>query len=167
MLSTFTQSIDDDLKSVRTESIPREMFLRRLLEEFVYVATTPTSTGGRFEIVLLAGEGDEGMFLPIFTSLAHLEQTPLAERYTSAKLPFDALMLQIRPDTGLVINPYTDLSYSIRWFILQEYIPDFGAELVKQEITHEWLQELNAEFNKASLQGLIPAAIHELSPEIG
>jgi hypothetical protein len=151
MLSTFTQSIEDDLKSVRTESIPREIFLRRLLEEFVYVATTPASTGGRFEIALLAGDGDEGMFLPIFTSLEHFERTPLVERHTAARLPFDALMRQIRPDTGLVVNPYTNLSYSVRWFILQEYIPDFGAELVKQEITHEWLHELNSEFNKAEL----------------
>lgn len=91
------------------------------------------------------------MFLPVFTSLDRFAQTPLAKNYGTANLPFDALMRQIRPDTGLVLNPYTPLVYGIRWFILQEYVPDFGSDLVKQEVTPEWLEQLNAEFNKAEI----------------
>jgi hypothetical protein len=152
MNATVTRTIEDDLKSAREDKLPREVFLRRLLEHFVHVPTTSQgSTNGRFDIVLLAGEGDEGMFLPIFTSVEQFALTPLKREHTTASIPFDALMRQIRPDTGLIINPFTPTAFSIRWFVLQEYIPGFGANLVKQEVTPEWLEQLNAEFNQEEL----------------
>lgn len=151
MDATITRTIEDDLKSTREERLPREVFLRRLLEHFVYVPTRGHSTDGRFEVILLAGEGDEGMFLPVFTSPEQFAQTPLAREHVASKFPFDALMRKVRPDTGLVVNAFTSLSYSVRWFILQEFIPGFGSELVKQEVTSEWLEQQNAEFNKEEL----------------
>ena len=151
MNATITRTIEDDLKSTREVRLPREVFLRRLLAHFVYVPTRGHSTDGRFEIVLLAGEGDEDMFLPVFTSPEQFAQTPLAREHIVSKFPFDALMRQVRPDTGLVVNAFTPLSYSVRWFILQEHIPGFGAELVKQEVTPEWLERQNVDFNKEEL----------------
>lgn len=151
MNHTITRTIEDDLKKVVEEKLPREEFLRRLLEQFVFVATAGASANGRFEIVLLAGSGDEGMFLPVFTSPDRFSSTPLFKQHKLTKLPFDALMRQIRPDAGLVVNPFNPVSYTVRWFVLQEYIPGFGSDVIKQEVTQEWLERVNADFSEQDM----------------
>jgi HEPN domain-containing protein len=148
MDTTITRTIEDDVKSVIEEKLPREIFLKRLMEHFVYVPAASISEDGRHELLLLPGQGDDGMLLPVFTSQERFTSTPFAQNHRPARLPFDALMQKIRPDTNLVVNPYTDAPYAIMWFILQEYVPDFGAEVVRQEVTESWLEEVNQEFTK-------------------
>jgi HEPN domain-containing protein len=151
MNHTIIQRIEDDLKSVAERKLPEEEFLRRLLEQFVFVAVSDSSEKNILEIVLLAGQGDEGMFLPVFTSPERFLSTPLAKKHELKKLPFDVLMRQIRPDTGLVVNPFNPVSHTVRWFVLQEHVPDFGSEAIKQEVTPPWLESVNAEFSKQEM----------------
>jgi HEPN domain-containing protein len=148
---TIRRTIDDDVKSVIAKKLPREQFLKRLLEHLVYAPVVSVPAEGRHKLALLAGEGDEGIFLPVFTSEDQFASTPLARAHAPTKIPFDALMRQIRPDTGLIVNPFTDEPYSVRWPVLQEYIPDFGTEIVKQEVTSEWLERVNQEFTKSEM----------------
>jgi hypothetical protein len=151
MAKTIIRTIEDDLKSVLGDQLPQETFFKRLLEHFVFVPTPEQYTDGRFNTILLAGEGDEGMFLPVFTSHELFAKTPLAQNNETARVPFDLLMRKVSPDTGLAINPFTDAHYPVRWLMLQEYIPEFGADFVKQEVTPEWLLQVNAEFTKQEL----------------
>jgi hypothetical protein len=143
---TLTRTIDDDIRSLHEEKLERDEFLRRLAEHFVYVPVNKGHVDGNFEIVVVSVRDEEGMFLPIFTSEERLKTSWLARAHEPLRIPFDEIMRQIRPDTGLVINPATDLTYLFKWFILQEYVDDFGIRLVKQEVTTEWLEQVNAEF---------------------
>jgi hypothetical protein len=144
--ATVTRSIEDDIQSLKVERLTRDVLLKRLAEHFVYIAVRPgATTDGRFEAVVVSAAKEEGMFLPVFTSEARFRATPLAHTNEGLEIPFDAIMRQIRPDTGLILNAGSDLEYMFRWFILQEYIDDFGQAFVKEEATPEWLETANAE----------------------
>ena len=148
MNRTITQTIEDDIKSMRDDKLPRDEFLKRLAEHFVYVGVRPGAPGGRFEIGLVSAAGEEGMFLPMFTSEDKFRATPLSKDNEPLRVPFDEIMRQVRPDTGLILNPLSETEYMFRWFILQEYIDDFGKAFVKQEATTEWLITVNEDFTK-------------------
>lgn len=145
--ATITHSIEDDILSLRDEKLDRKDFLRSLAEHFVHIATTSArGANGRHEVVVVSATGEEGMFLPVFTSEERFRATPLSGKHESLRVPFDEMMRQIRPDTGVIINPGSDREYMFRWFILQEYIEDFGQSFVLQEATPEWLEQVNRDF---------------------
>lgn len=148
---TIVPQFDDQVRAVSEEKLSREAFFRGLFERFVLVPVKTVEANGDAEIVLLAGAGDAGMFLPIFTSAEHFAKTALARENRLAQFPFDTLMRQVRPDTGIVINPGADPTYEVRWFVAQEYVADIGAEVIKQEVTPEWLDLVNADFAKAEM----------------
>jgi hypothetical protein len=143
---TITRTIEDDIRSLQQEKIERDEFLRRLAEHFVYIAVNGGHVNGKFDVVVISVKDEEGMFLPIFTSEERFRSSWLARGHEPLRIPFDEIMRQVRPDTGLVINPATDVGYLFRWFILQELIDDFGVHFVKQEVTPEWLEKVNADF---------------------
>lgn len=144
--ATSALTIEDDIKSLHAEKLSRDDFLRRLAEQFVYVAVNPGRANGRFEVVTVSATGEDGMFLPVFTTEERFRATPLATHHEPLLIPFDEIMRQVRSDTGLILNPGTDHEYMFRSFILQEYIDDFGQAFVKHEATPEWLQQINADF---------------------
>jgi hypothetical protein len=139
-------AIETDLKAARADRLSRDELLKRLAERFVYVVVKPGAVGSRVELVVVSALGEDGMFLPVFTSDDRFRATYLANGHESLCVAFDEAMRQIRPDTGVILNPTSDTEYTLRWFILQEYIDDFGKAFVKQEVTTEWLEEVNAGF---------------------
>lgn len=144
---TITHTIEDDIRSLLADKLDREEFLRRFTEHFVYIAVTPEYRDGNFGVLLVAVPDEEGMFLPVFTTEERFRVTPLANRYEALRVPFDEIMRQVRPDTGLLVNAESDVECMFRWFILQEYIEDFGVRHVKQEPTDDWLENVNADFS--------------------
>ncbi|MEA2488965.1 MAG: hypothetical protein QOH21_757, partial [Acidobacteriota bacterium] len=143
---TITHTIEDNIRALQAEKLDRLDFLRLLAEQLVYIAVNPGRVGSRFEVVLITAQDEDGMFLPVFTSEERLRATPLIRSHEPLRIPFDEIMRHIRPDTGLIVNPGSEVSYMFRWFILQEYIDDFGSEHVKQEPTAEWLAKVNEDF---------------------
>jgi hypothetical protein len=143
---TIKHTIEDDIKRVAEKKLSLKDFLRRLLEQFFYVVYSSASENNLLDIVCLIV--NEENFVPLFTSAERFSSTPLSEKHQIKKIPFDELMRKMPPDRGVVLNPFNAGPYPVPWFILQEHIPGFGADVIKQEATPDWLERLNEDFSK-------------------
>jgi SseB protein N-terminal domain len=139
---------EERLKLLREQKIEPSAFLARIGEYFGLVPIVGERRGTNFNVAMLRGESPDETFFPIFTSAERFAASFFSQDHEALHLPLDTIIRQIRLDSGIAINPGTDFAYNFSPFTLQKHLRAFGADTVVEEVTPEWLSNLNDQFSK-------------------